>query len=117
MYLNNNPLLINININLQSTNQRNLINYKNKLQTLFKNNNFKFKLIALPTKIKHYPILRSPHVYKKSLEIFEERIYTINFIFYITQYSSYLRLFYIIKFIKYNTPLNINMKFKVQNNV
>lgn len=108
---------IKININLQSANQRSLINYKNKLSILFTNNNLKFKLLTLPMKVKRYSILRSPHVYKKSLEIFEERIYTINFTFHITTYVSYLHLFYIIKFLKYNIPLNINMKFKVQNNV
>ena len=100
--LNNSILL---NIYLKSSNNITLYNYKNKIESVFKNNNI------------NYSILRSPHVYKKSLETFEEKIYKLNFRINIINYKQYLKLFYILKFIKNNMPLNINITFKLSNNV
>lgn len=112
--LNNSILL---NIYLKSSNNITLYNYKNKIESVFKNNNINYKLNYLPNKTKQYSILRSPHVYKKSLEIFEEKIYKLNFRINIINYKQYLKLFYILKFIKNNMPLNINITFKLSNNV
>lgn len=112
--LNNSILL---NIYLKSSNNITLYNYKNKIESVFKNNNINYKLNYLPNKIKQYSILRSPHVYKKSLETFEEKIYKLNFRINIINYKQYLKLFYILKFIKNNMPLNINITFKLSNNV
>lgn len=112
--LNNSILL---NIYLKSSNNITLYNYKNKIESVFKNNNISYKLNYLPNKIKQYSILRSPHVYKKSLETFEEKIYKLNFRINIMDYNQYLKLFYILKFIKNNIPLNINITFKLSNNV
>lgn len=112
--LNNSILL---NIYLKSSNNITLYNYKNKIESVFKNNNINYKLNYLPNKTKQYSILRSPHVYKKSLETFEEKIYTLNFRINIINYKQYLKLFYILKFIKNNMPLNINITFKLSNNV
>lgn len=106
-----------INIYLQSADHIALTNYQNKIKLLFNNNKVNFNIITLPTKFKHYYILRSPHVYKKSIETFEERIYSLNFKLNIHNYISYLHVFYLIKFLKYNIPLNINIRIKVQNNV
>ena len=112
--LNNSILL---NIYLKSSNNITLYNYKNKIESVFKNNNINYKLNYLPNKTKQYSILRSPHVYKKSLETFEEKIYKLNFKINIINYKQYLKLFYILKFIKNNMPLNINITFKLSNNV
>ena len=112
--LNNSILL---NIYLKSSNNITLYNYKNKIESVFKNNNINYKLNYLPNKTKQYSILRSPHVYKKSLETFEEKIYKLNFRINIINYNQYLKLFYILKFIKNNMPLNINITFKLSNNV
>lgn len=112
--LNNSILL---NIYLKSSNNITLYNYKNKIESVFKNNNINYKLNYLPNKAKQYSILRSPHVYKKSLETFEEKIYKLNFRINIINYKQYLKLFYILKFIKNNMPLNINITFKLSNNV
>lgn len=112
--LNNSILL---NICLKSSNNITLYNYKNKIESVFKNNNINYKLNYLPNKTKQYSILRSPHVYKKSLETFEEKIYKLNFRINIINYKQYLKLFYILKFIKNNMPLNINITFKLSNNV
>lgn len=111
--LNNSILL---NIYLKSSNNITLYNYKNKIESVFKNNNINYKLNYLPNKTKQYSILRSPHVYKKSLETFEEKIYKLNFRINIINYKQYLKLFYILKFIKNNMPLNINITFKLSNN-
>lgn len=112
--LNNSILL---NIYLKSSNNITLYNYKNKIESVFRNNNINYKLNYLPNKTKQYSILRSPHVYKKSLETFEEKIYKLNFRINIINYKQYLKLFYILKFIKNNLPLNINITFKLSNNV
>lgn len=112
--LNNSILL---DIYLKSSNNITLYNYKNKIESVFKNNNINYKLNYLPNKTKQYSILRSPHVYKKSLETFEEKIYKLNFRINIINYKQYLKLFYILKFIKNNMPLNINITFKLSNNV
>lgn len=112
--LNNSILL---NIYLKSSNNITLYNYKNKIESVFKNNNINYKLNYLPNKTKQYSILRSPHVYKKSLETFEEKIYKLNFRINIINYKQYLKIFYILKFIKNNMPLNINITFKLSNNV
>lgn len=112
--LNNSILL---NIYLKSSNNITLYNYKNKIESVFKNNNINYKLNYLPNKTKQYSILRSPHVYKKSLETFEGKIYKLNFRINIINYKQYLKLFYILKFIKNNMPLNINITFKLSNNV
>ena len=106
-----------LNIYLQSSNNITLFNYKNKIENVFKNYNIHYTIISLPTKTKHYSILRSPHVYKKSIETFEEKIYKLNFRINIINYKQYLKLFYILKFIKNNMPLNINITFKLSNNV
>ncbi len=106
-----------LNIYLKSSNNVTLYNYKNKIESVFKNNNINYKLNYLPNKTKQYSILRSPHVYKKSLETFEEKIYKLNFRINIKNYKQYLKLFYILKFIKNNIPLNINITFKLSNNV
>ena len=114
-YTLNNSILLNIY--LKSSNNITLYNYKNKIESVFKNNNINYKLNYLPNKTKQYSILRSPHVYKKSLETFEEKIYKLNFRINIINYKQYLKLFYILKFIKNNMPLNINITFKLSNNV
>ena len=94
-----------LNIYLQSSNNITLFNYKNKIENVFKNYNI------------HYSILRSPHVYKKSIETFEEKIYKVNFKINNLNFTQFNKIFYILKFIKNNIPLNINITFKLINNV
>lgn len=106
-----------LNIYLQSSNNIILFNYKNKIENVFKNYNIHYTIISLPTKTKHYSILRSPHVYKKSIETFEEKIYKVNFKINNLNFTQFNKIFYILKFIKNNTPLNINITFKLINNV
>lgn len=109
---------ITINIYLQSSDKITFTNYQNKLKSLLKIYNIKnYTIINLPKKIKRYTILRSPHVYKKSLETYEEIIYTANYRFTIKNKATYSSVFYIIKFLKYNIPSNINITFKLKNNV
>ena len=112
--LNNSILL---NIYLKSSNNITLYNYKNKIESVFKNNNINYKLNYLPNKTKQYSILRSPHVYKKSIETFEEKIYKVNFKINNLNFTQFNKIFYILKFIKNNIPLNINITFKLINNV
>lgn len=109
---------ITINIYLQSSDKITFTNYQNKLKSLLKIYNIKnYSIINLPKKIKRYTILRSPHIYKKSLETYEEIIYTTNYRFTIKNKATYSSIFYIIKFLKYNIPSNINITFKLKNNV
>ena len=85
---------------------------------LLHNKNYKSTLVSKPKKIKRFFILRSPHVYKKSLETFEEQIFskilTIQFNYSSILYSEFLTL---LTLIKRNTPLNINITIKLHNNV
>jgi len=106
-----------LNIYLQSSNNITLFNYKNKIENVLKNYKINYVIITLPTTKKHYSILRSPHVYKKSIETFEEQIYRINFKFNNINICQINKIFYILKFIKHNIPLNINITFKLINNV
>lgn len=108
---------MHLNIYLQSSNNTTLYNYKYKIENVFRNYNINYNLISLPIKTKHYSILRSPHVYKKSIETFEEKIYRINYKITILDLIQYKKLFYILKFIKNNLPLNINITFKLNTNV
>ena len=106
-------------ITFKSADRNALINYLNKIKLiLLYNKNYKYTLVSKPKKIKRFFILRSPHVYKKSLETFEEQIFskilTIQFDYSSILYSEFLSL---ITFIKHNTPLNINMTIKLHNNV
>ena len=96
-----------------------LTNYLNKIKLiLLHNKNYKYTLVSKPQKVKRFFILRSPHVYKKSLETFEEQIFskilTIQFNYSSILYSEFITL---IAFIKYNIPLNINITIKLHNNV
>ena len=116
MFIKNNNNIY-LNICLQSSNNLTLSNYKNKIENVLKNKKYNYTLNYLPTKTKRYYILRSPHVYKKSLETFEENIFKINFKLIITNYNMYINLFYILKFLKNNIPLNVNITFKLTNNV
>ena len=61
--------------------------------------------------------INSDRFYKKSLETYEEIIYTANYRFTIKNKATYSSIFYIIKFLKYNIPSNINITFKLKNNV
>ena len=106
-----------LNIYLQSSNNITLFNYKNKIENVIKNYNIHYTIISLPTKTKHYSILISPHVYKKSIETFEEKIYKVNFKINNLNFTQFNYIFYILKFIKNNIPLNINITFKLINNV
>lgn len=115
MYIKDNII---INIYLQSSNKISFKNLKNKINYILKIYNIKnYSIINLPKKKHKYTILRSPHIYKKSLESYEEIIYTSNYRFTITNITNYTNIFYIIKFLKYNTPLNTNITFKLENNV
>ena len=78
---------ITINIYLQSSDKITFTNYQNKLKSLLKIYN-----------IKNYTIINLPKKIKR---------YTIL-------RSPHL---YIIKFLKYNIPSNINITFKLKNNV
>ena len=48
--------------------------YKRQIENIFKRKNYIYTISYLPTKTKRYKILRSPHVYKKSIETYEEKI-------------------------------------------
>ena len=113
---NNNNFKI-INITLQSNNYIVLTNYKQKIINFLKIKKINYFLNYLPKKTKRYYILRSPHVYKKSIEAFEENLFIINFRIIINNSTNYLNLFYFLKFLKNNIPLIINIKIKLKNNV
>lgn len=114
---NNNNNKIYLNIFLQSADNIVLYNYKNKIEQIFKHNNLNYTIKFLPTKYKYYKILRSPHIYKKSIETYGEKIYSLNFKLIILNLKEYKKIIYIIKFLKNNIPLNINITFKLKNNV
>jgi small subunit ribosomal protein S10 len=52
-------------------------NLNNKINIIKKNKKKNFKIIKLPTKIKTFTVLRSPHVDKKSREQYELRKFKI----------------------------------------
>lgn len=116
MFINTNNKIY-YNIYLQSADNIALYNYKNKIENIFKRKNYIYTISYLPTKTKRYKILRSPHVYKKSIETYEEKIYSLNFKLIISDLKIYKNFFYLSKFLKNNIPLNINIIFKLQNNV
>lgn len=116
MFINTNNNIY-CNIYLQSADNIALYNYKNKLENIFKRENYIYNISFLPTKTKRYKILRSPHVYKKSIETYEEKIYSINFKLTISNLKNYKKFIYLSKFLKNNIPLNINIIFKLKNNV
>lgn len=107
---------IYLKIILQSSDKIALFNYKNKIINILNDKKYLYNISYQPTKIKRYTILKSPHVYKKSLETYQEKIYSINFNLKII-FSNYKNLIYILKFLKYNIPLNINIKFILKYNV
>ena len=88
-----------------SSNKHAFQNNINKVKLLLQNSNIpNFVYSTLPTKKKKYYILRSPHVYKKSIETFEEQIYTSTFKIQIFDSKAYLQMFYLLNFLKQNTP-------------
>ena len=106
-------------ITFKSADRNALINYLNKIKLILSyNKNYTYTLTSKPQKKKRFFILRSPHVYKKSLETFEEQIFsnilTIQFDYSSILYSEFLTL---MTFIKHNIPLNINITIKLHNNV
>lgn len=107
---------IYLRILLQGNDKITLYNYKNKIENIFIRENYLYKINYQPIKIKYYSILKSPHVYKKSIETYNEKIYSINFNL-ITVFTNYKKLIYIINFLKTNIPLNINIKFTLKYNV
>ena len=82
-----------------------------------KRSKYLYKITYFPTKTKRYSILRSPHIYKKSIETYNEKIYSLKFDILISDLINYKNIFYLIKFFKNNIPLNINILFKLKNNV
>ena len=77
-------------ISFTSADNNALINYLNKIKLiLLYNKNYKYTLVSKPQKVKRFFILRSPHVYKKSIETFEEKIYRINFKLTILDLKNY----------------------------
>ena len=115
MSIKNNKIYLDIF--LQSADNIILNNYKNKIEQIFKSKKFTYKILYLPTKKKYYKILRSPHIYKKSIETYGEIIYASNIKLTFLNFENYKQVIYIIKFLKNNIPLNINITFKLKNNV
>lgn len=108
---------IKLNIIFQSSDKLALYNYKIKVENTLKRSKYLYKITYFPTKTKRYSILRSPHIYKKSIETYNEKIYSLKFDILISDLISYKNIFYLIKFFKNNIPLNINILFKLKNNV
>lgn len=92
-------------------------NYQYKIQTLLNHYHFNVIKQTLPIKYKQISLLRSPHVYKKSIETFETRIYSSQYKFLISTYSTYFQIFYLIKFLTKNIPSSITLTIKLSNNV
>ena len=108
MFINTNNNIY-CNIYLQSADNIALYNYKNKLENIFKRENYIYNISFLPTKTKRYKILRSPHVYKKSIETYEEKIYSINFKLTISNLKNYKKF--------YNRCVEIVKNFCTQRNI
>lgn len=105
-------------IKFTSANKYAFQNNINKFKILLKNNKFtNYNYISLPEKKKKFFILRSPHVYKKSIETFEEQIYTSTFKIQITNSTTYLQMFYLLNFLKQNLPTSVNMTIILSYNV
>lgn len=101
-----------------SSNKHAFQNNINKVKLLLQNSNIpNFVYSTLPTKKKKYYILRSPHVYKKSIETFEEQIYTSTFKIQLFDSKAYLQMFYLLNFFKQNTPTSVNMTIILSHNV
>lgn len=115
--------MININqsfiilLKLTSGNKQLFHNYLLKIQNLFKQNNLVISKQMFPTKYQHFSILRSPHIYKKSIETFETRIYSCQYKILIPTFSKYIQFFFILKFLTKNIPSSINLTIKISNNV
>ena len=74
-------------------------------------------IVLYQQKKKKYYILRSPHVYKKSIETFEEQLYTSTFKIQLFDSKAYLQMFYLLNFLKQNTPTSVNMTIILSHNV
>ena len=70
---------IKLNIIFQSSDKLALYNYKIKVENTLKRSKYLYKITYFPTKTKRYSILRSPHIYKKSIETYNEKIYSLKF--------------------------------------
>ena len=69
---------IKLNIIFQSSDKLALYNYKIKVENTLKRSKYLYKITYFPTKTKRYSILRSPHIYKKSIETYNEKIYSLK---------------------------------------
>lgn len=104
-------------LKLTSANKHAFQNNINKIKVLLKNSNLEGIEIKLPKKKKKYYILRSPHVYKKSIETFEEQTYASTLKIQITNLQTYIQIFYILQFLKQNLPTSVNMTILLSYNV
>ena len=109
------PILLTLK--LTSGNKIIFQNYQIKIQRIFNKNQINIQQYNFPTQYHRFSILRSPHVYKKSIETFETRVYSSQYKFIIYNYSTYYQLFHILKFLTKNIPSSINLTIKLSNNV
>jgi Ribosomal protein S10p/S20e len=84
---------------------------------LFYNKNlFSIKIFYLPNKIKKYTLNKSPHIYKKSREQFETRIYKVIIIItplvHFKKKSFLILYFFLINFIRFEILTSL-IKFKL----
>lgn len=115
MLLNLNKKNILVKIILKSNNYIILKNYINKIYNnlLLNLKCNKFNSIKLPIKRKKITILRSPHIFKKSSESFEEKIFSSLLNITFNNYKEYLNFIYKLYFLKNNIFLTINIILKI----
>jgi ribosomal protein S10 len=99
---------MNIQIIVKALDKTILFFYLNFLVFFFKKIHFKnFSIQNLPTKKKRLTLLKSPHVNKKAKEQFELKIYKTAI------YINNIKTKNFLKFLIFNKPKNIKLKFKI----
>lgn len=108
-------MLSHITLYIISSNKFLFKNYVECVSNLAKKHNLKIKgPINLPVKSKIFTFLRSVHVYKTSSEQFSVLSYRGFFIFYF-DLLTYFNVFYFLMFLKFRTPLGLNITIKKKN--
>ena len=100
-----------INLKFKSLNLKILEVYIHFVKLLLFSLNIKFSIFFLPKKLKKITLLKSPHVYKKAREQFEQKVYKV---FVVAQVSSNNHFNFFFKALLINKPKMVSLKIKNQ---
>ena len=94
--------------------KENSLKFLKKEWTLFSNiQRYSFSSIKMPKKVRYYNLMRSPHVNKKSREVFSIRLNKEYFTFKLLKRSAFKSLFLPLKGVL-NSDLFLKVRLKVQ---